>query len=173
MSWLLLPASELAAQLSLRQWFSNAWIARYKVVRATNLTAWAENCWSKMSAWTLVTQKCILDVASLGLHVLYDLILFSWWSIAWPLNRGEHLMIRWVMHEGSRYICHSTWVWWFRYKRRAPASRSSDAGHKPEFTCLWLVLNWWTICWSNTCIAQGNACIQLTCCCVVVLVVTN
>ena len=49
------------------------------------------------------------------------------------------------MHEGSRYICHSTWVWWFRYKRRAPASRSSDAGHKPEFTCLWLVLNWWTI----------------------------
>ena len=28
-------------------------------------------------------------------------------------------------------------------------------------------------CWSNTCIAQGNACIQLTCCCVVVLVVTN
>ena len=29
------------------------------------------------------------------------------------------------------------------------------------------------VCWSNTCIAQGNACIQLTCCCVVVLVVTN
>ena len=28
-------------------------------------------------------------------------------------------------------------------------------------------------CWSNTCIAQGNACIQLTCCCVVVLVVAN
>ena len=28
-------------------------------------------------------------------------------------------------------------------------------------------------CWSNTCIAQGNACIQLTCCSVVVLVVTN
>ena len=28
-------------------------------------------------------------------------------------------------------------------------------------------------CWSNTCIAQGNASIQLTCCCVVVLVVTN
>ena len=28
-------------------------------------------------------------------------------------------------------------------------------------------------CWSSTCIAQGNACIQLTCCCVVVLVVTN
>ena len=30
-----------------------------------------------------------------------------------------------------------------------------------------------TLCWSNTCIAQGNACIQLTCCSVVVLVVTN
>ena len=29
------------------------------------------------------------------------------------------------------------------------------------------------LCWRNTCIAQGNACIQLTCCCVVVLVVTN
>ena len=28
-------------------------------------------------------------------------------------------------------------------------------------------------CWSNTCIAQGNACIQLTCCSVVVLVVAN
>ena len=29
------------------------------------------------------------------------------------------------------------------------------------------------LCWSNTCIVQGNACIQLTCCSVVVLVVTN
>ena len=29
------------------------------------------------------------------------------------------------------------------------------------------------ICWSNTCTAQGNACIQLTCCSVVVLLVAN
>ena len=82
------------------------------------------------------------------------------WGRSVPIPRPSRMIDLYFRHGQSKL-----WTTWaVLWTRRSP---------------FWSTLKYFYFdakyhhCWSNTCIAQGNACIQLTCCCVVVLVVTN